>query len=108
MISQTDFYESDRKRGFIILSRHRRGFSAKFKSDFVIELLKGEEDLKIIATENNIQPGFHTDVSTIKASALSLWTPESTSLHEWTSIQFILKWICPNDAAGEGMPLSVT
>ena len=31
-------------------------FSAKFKSEIVIELLKGEKDLNTIATENNIQP----------------------------------------------------
>ncbi len=28
------------------MSRQRRNFSAKFKSDLVIELLKGEKDLK--------------------------------------------------------------
>lgn len=38
------------------MSRQRRSFSAKFKSDLVIELLKGEKDLNTIATENNIQP----------------------------------------------------
>ncbi|WP_418748546.1 transposase, partial [Faecalibacillus intestinalis] len=36
--------------------RKRRNFSAKFKSDLVIELLKGEKDLNTLATENNIQP----------------------------------------------------
>ena len=40
----------------IIMSRTRRNFSAKFKSELVIELLKGEKDLNTIATENNIQP----------------------------------------------------
>ena len=38
------------------MSRTRRNFSAKFKSELVIELLKGEKDLNTIATENNIQP----------------------------------------------------
>jgi len=38
------------------MSRTRRSFSAKFKSELVIELLKGEKDLNTIATENNIQP----------------------------------------------------
>jgi len=38
------------------MSRQRRSFSAKFKSDLVIELLKGEKDLNTLATENNIQP----------------------------------------------------
>ena len=38
------------------MSRQRRNFNAKFKSDIVIELLKGEKDLNTLATENNIQP----------------------------------------------------
>ena len=38
------------------MSRTRRNFSAKFKSELVIELLKGEKDLNTIATENSIQP----------------------------------------------------
>lgn len=38
------------------MSRQRRNFSAKFKSDLVIELLKGEKDLNTLATDNNIQP----------------------------------------------------
>ena len=38
------------------MSRTRRNFSVKFKSELVIELLKGEKDLNTIATENNIQP----------------------------------------------------
>lgn len=38
------------------MSRQKRNFSAKFKSDLVIELLKGEKDLNTLAVENNIQP----------------------------------------------------
>ena len=38
------------------MSNQRRNFSAKFKSDLVIELLKGEKDLNTLAVENNIQP----------------------------------------------------
>ena len=38
------------------MSRQRRNFSAKFKSDLVIDLLKGEKDLNTLATKNNIQP----------------------------------------------------
>ena len=41
------------------MSRKRRNFSAKFKSDLVIELLKGEKDLNTLATENNIQPNLN-------------------------------------------------
>lgn len=38
------------------MSRTRRNFSAKFKSDLIIELLKGEKDLNTLAAENSIQP----------------------------------------------------
>ena len=38
------------------MSRQRRNFSAKFKSDLIIELLKGGKDLNTLAVENNIQP----------------------------------------------------
>ena len=41
--------------GIHSMSRQRRNFNAKFKSDIVIELLKGEKDLNTLATENNIQ-----------------------------------------------------
>ncbi len=45
-----------RKKGIKIMSRTRRNFSAKFKSDLVLEVLRGERDLTTIATENGIQP----------------------------------------------------
>ena len=38
------------------MSKKRRNCSAKFKSDLVIELIKGEKDLNTIASENGIQP----------------------------------------------------
>ena len=38
------------------MSRTRRNFTAKFKADLVIELLKGEKDLNTLAVENSIQP----------------------------------------------------
>ena len=38
------------------MSRQRRSFSVKFKSNLVIELLKGEKDLNTLAAENSIQP----------------------------------------------------
>ncbi len=38
------------------MSRTRRNFSAKFKSDLVLEVLRGEKELNVIATENEIQP----------------------------------------------------
>lgn len=37
------------------MSRQRRNFSTQFKSDFVIELIKGEKELNTLAVENNIQ-----------------------------------------------------
>lgn len=43
------------------MSRTRRDFSAKFKSDLVLDALKGEKELNVIATENGIQPSLkHT------------------------------------------------
>ncbi|WP_196592547.1 transposase [Pectinatus sottacetonis] len=38
------------------MSRKRRNFTAKFKSDLVLELLKGDKDLNALAAENSIQP----------------------------------------------------
>ena len=38
------------------MSRTRRNFSSKFKSDLVLEVLNGEKDLNTIAVENNILP----------------------------------------------------
>ena len=38
------------------MSRTRRSFTAQFKADLVIELLKGEKGLNTLATENSIQP----------------------------------------------------
>ena len=38
------------------MSRTRRNFSAKFKADLVLEVLKGEKDHNSIATDNSIQP----------------------------------------------------
>ena len=38
------------------MSRQRRNFSAKFKSDLVIEAIRGEKTINELAAENNIQP----------------------------------------------------
>ena len=38
------------------MSKQRRNFSAKFKSNLIIELLKGEKDLNTLAIENQIKP----------------------------------------------------
>ena len=38
------------------MSRSRRNFSAEFKTNLVLQLLKGEKELNILAVENDIQP----------------------------------------------------
>lgn len=38
------------------MSRSRRNFSAEFKTDLVLQLLKGEKELNVLAAENSIQP----------------------------------------------------
>ena len=38
------------------MSRSRRNFSAEFKTRLVLQLLKGEKELNVLATENDIQP----------------------------------------------------
>lgn len=38
------------------MSKTRRNFTAQFKANLVLELLKGEKDLNTLATENQIQP----------------------------------------------------
>ena len=38
------------------MSRTKRTFSPEFKAKLVLEVLKGEKELNVIATENNIQP----------------------------------------------------
>ena len=38
------------------MSRSRRNFSAEFKTNLVLQLLKGEKELNVFAVENDIQP----------------------------------------------------
>ena len=38
------------------MSRSRRNFSAEFKTSLVLQLLKGEKGLNVLALENDIQP----------------------------------------------------
>ncbi len=38
------------------MSRTRRHFTSKFKSDLILELLKGEKALNVLAADNSIQP----------------------------------------------------
>ena len=55
-LNESDILRIVKERGFIRMSRQKRNFNAKFKSDLVLELLKGEKDLNTLATENTIQP----------------------------------------------------
>ena len=43
-------------KAIIIMSRTKRNFSPEFKAKLVLEVLKGEKELNVIATENSIQP----------------------------------------------------
>ena len=38
------------------MSRSRRNFSTEFKTNLVLQLLKGEKELNVLAVENDIQP----------------------------------------------------
>ena len=38
------------------MSRSRRNFSAEFKTNLVLQLIKGEKELNVLADENDIQP----------------------------------------------------
>ena len=38
------------------MSRSRRNFSAECKTNLVLQLLKGEQELNVLAVENDIQP----------------------------------------------------
>ena len=38
------------------MSRSRRNFSAEFKTNLVLQLLKGEKELNVLAVENEIPP----------------------------------------------------
>lgn len=38
------------------MSKSRRHFSAEFKTKLVLQLLKGEKELNVLATQNDIQP----------------------------------------------------
>ena len=38
------------------MSSSRRNFSAEFKTNLVLQLLKGEKELNVLAVENDIQP----------------------------------------------------
>ena len=49
-------YLKHHKFGGSDMSRARRTFSSKFKSNLVIEALKGEKDINTLAVENTLKP----------------------------------------------------
>ena len=72
------------------MSRQRRNFSAQFKSDLVIELLKGEKDLNTLAVENNIQ-----------SNLLGNWKKESLTMRQSymsTNVRITSKKSLPKNA----------
>ena len=50
------YYNQTNRKKVIIMSRSRRNFSAEFKTNLVLQLLKGEKELNVLAVENDIQP----------------------------------------------------
>ena len=50
------YYNQTNRKKVLIMSRSRRNFSAEFKTNLVLQLLKGEKELNVLATENQIQP----------------------------------------------------
>ena len=56
LLQVINYKEKKNRIQALLLKVTRRKYSAKFKSDLVIELLKGEKDLNTLATENGIAP----------------------------------------------------
>ena len=50
------YYNQTNRKKVLIMSRSRRNFSAEFKTNLVLHLLKGEKELNVLAVENDIQP----------------------------------------------------
>ena len=50
------YYNQTNRKKVLIMSRSRRNFSAEFKTNLVLQLLKGEKELNVLAVENDIQP----------------------------------------------------
>ncbi|MEI3283622.1 MAG: transposase [Eubacterium sp.] len=49
------YYNQQMKEGTYYV-QIRRNFSAEFKTNLVLQLLKGEKELNVLAVENDIQP----------------------------------------------------
>ena len=49
------YYNHQKKEGTYYVQT-RRNFSAEFKTNLVLQLLKGEKELNVLAIENDIQP----------------------------------------------------
>ena len=50
------YYNQTNRKKVLIMSRSRRNFSAEFKTNLVLQLLKVEKELNVLAVENDIQP----------------------------------------------------
>ena len=50
------YYNQTNRKKVLIMSRSRRNFSAELKTNLVLQLLKGEKELNVLAVENDIQP----------------------------------------------------
>ena len=62
------------------MSRSRRNFSAEFKTNLVLQLLKGEKELNVLAVENDIQPNLlrNWKKEFLTNASLALITSEKT------------------------------
>ncbi len=89
------------------MSRSRRNFSAEFKTNLVLQLLKGEKELNALAVENDIQPNllrnwkkeFLANVSPkyflsiiLDNTLLTSLTMHSVSIFPWCHLVSILKY----------------
>ena len=50
------YYNQTNRKKVLIIYRSRRNCSAEFKTNLVLQLLKGEKELNVLAVENDIQP----------------------------------------------------
>ena len=50
------YYNQTKKEGTYYVQIKKWNFSAEFKTNLVLQLLKGEKELNVLATENQIQP----------------------------------------------------
>ena len=86
------------------MSRSRRNFSAEFKTNLVLQLLKGEKELNVLAVENDIQPNLlrNWKKEFLANASLAFDNKREDNLREQHHNEFGLRWllrrfnICPN------------